>query len=167
VNTFERNKSNKPLPDDAYSPTRLLIPMKTATSLLALLPAILLTSCYVTPEGGPYHHSGGGSHRASAQRPGGSYGSQRPGYDRDHRDNHRDRYDRDGRDRDWRERDDRNRDGRTSSSRYRGPGGPSSGVKSLPAGARRVEYRGSTYYTSGKTWYRASGSGYVPVSKPY
>ncbi|GAA5144973.1 hypothetical protein GCM10023213_35980 [Prosthecobacter algae] len=146
--------------------------MKTSSLLLALVPALFLTSCYVTPAGGPY--------RAPGPRPGPGYGGDyRPGYDRgrDGRDDHRGHdHDRDGRgDRDDRDGDrgryDRDRDPRTGRPTMgyrdpRGPGGPGA-VVVLPRGARRVVHGGSTYYTSGTSWYRASGSGYIGVARPY
>ncbi|WP_346331656.1 hypothetical protein [Prosthecobacter sp. SYSU 5D2] len=57
--------------------------MKTTTLLLALVPALFLTSCYVTPAGGPYNNNRGG------------YNHRGHDHDRDRRDNDRDRYDRD------------------------------------------------------------------------
>lgn len=141
--------------------------MKIRSLLLAALPAVLLTSCYVTPDGGPY--------RPPGPRPGPGYrGDHRPGsgYGRDdHRghdhDRDRDRYDRD-RDRDRYDRDhdhDRGRPGFGYRDPHRGAG-PDRLVR-LPSGSRRVVHGGATYYTSGTTWYRSSGSGYIVVARPY
>lgn len=41
------------------------------------------------------------------------------------------------------------------------------GYVGLPAGARRVYYRGTVYYTHHGMWYRSSGPGYVIVRSPY
>jgi hypothetical protein len=133
--------------------------MKSSFFLLPLVPALLLTSCYVTPDGGPYSSRPG--YRAPAH----------PGHRDDHRYDHgRDRrdYGRDGRVSDrgrdrWDGRDDRRSPG------YRGGAvrETTTTVVTLPRGSRRVMHSGTTYYTHGSTWYRSSGSGYVRVTRPY
>ncbi|MBB5040434.1 hypothetical protein [Prosthecobacter dejongeii] len=140
--------------------------MKTSLLGLALAPALLLTSCYVTPAGGPYDAPGPrpGPGFRGHHRPGSSYGRDRDHHDHDHRDNDRDgRYDRD---RDGRyDRDGRGRPGYG----YQDPRSPRSpgGTVVLPGEARRVIHGGSTYYTHRNVWYRPSGSGYIIVTRPY
>ncbi|MCW0218911.1 MAG: hypothetical protein OJI67_11370 [Prosthecobacter sp.] len=107
--------------------------MKTSFVLCAVLPMALLTSCYVTPAGGPY-----GAYAPPPPRVGGTVvvTETRPAY---------------------------------GHGRYRHPRSPLSpgGVVVLPREARRVVYRGGTYYTHRNVWYRSSGSGYVVCARPY
>lgn len=139
--------------------------MKIRLALLAAVPALLLTSCYVTPEGGPY--------RPPGPRPGPGYrDDHRHDHDRDRygrdRDHDRDRYDRDrDRDRDRHDHDhDRDRRPGYGSTDPRSPYSPGGRVV-LPSEARRVSYRGQVYYTHRNVWYRPSGSSYVIVRSPY
>lgn len=133
------------------------------TFLLALIPALFLTSCYVTPVDGPYNNSPRG-HRAPAPRPGGSHSHRGHDHDRrdnDRRDNDNDRYDRDGRDRDgWdrdgRDRDGRDRDGRGPSGSYRGSS-TSGGNSVLPFGALRMDDPKIPNYASLSSEYQDSG----------
>lgn len=140
--------------------------MKSAFFLLSLVPALLLTSCYVTPDGGPY-----------SSRP----GYRAPAHSGHHRDDHRydSRHDRDrhdhgprvsdrGRDGRWDGRGDRH-DDRRGTTGYRGAAvrETTTTVVTLPRGARRVSHSGATYYNQGDNWYRASGSGYARVARPY
>ena len=128
--------------------------------LLASVAAVALSSCYVTPvPAGPPGHRG----------PHSRYDRDR--YDRDRhdhdRDGDRDRHDRYDRDRDGRDRYDGDRRGPSYSSRDpRSPFSPGGSVV-LPREARRVSYRGNTYYTHRNVWYRPSGSSYVVVASPY
>ncbi len=144
--------------------------MKTSLLGLALAPALLLTSCYVTPAGGPYNSPGprpGPGYRGD-HRPGSSYGRDRDRHDHD-RDGDNDHNDRDGRyDRGRDGRDDRDGRGRPGYG-YQDPRSPRSpgGSVVLPGEARRVVHGGSTYYTHRNVWYRPSGSGYIVVTRPY
>lgn len=121
--------------------------MKTPHILLALVPAVLLTSCYVTPAGGPY-----------AGPPGPPPGRVR--VDHDHR-----HYDRRDRHHDLAHDRDRGRPG-YSYADARDPRSPGGRVI-LPREARRINYRGQVYYTHRNVWYRPSGSTYVIVRSPY
>lgn len=40
-------------------------------------------------------------------------------------------------------------------------------IRTLPGGARSVNYRGQQYYRSGNTYYQSRGNGYVIVTNPY
>lgn len=146
--------------------------MKKSFCFLFLAPAMMLTSCYVTPEDGPYAPPPpgphvGGVHPRHPLSPGGTVvlprEARRVSYRGQVYYNHHDTW------------------YRPSGSSYvvvnrpsgymdpRNPRSPYSpgGTVVLPREARRVSYRGQVYYTHRNVWYRPSGSSYVIVRSPY
>lgn len=114
--------------------------MKSYQVILAVAAAAILPSC-VEPGPHPRHHRAG-------------YSAPHSGHATVHRaPDPRSRYTTDRRD--W-------RDPRNPRSPY-SPGGS----VVLPSEARRIDYRGRTYYRHRNTWYQPSGSGYIIVAAPY
>ena len=157
--------------------------MKPILYAALLAPAMLLTSCYVTPvAGGPYAPLPPGPpvvHPRSPLSPGGVVVLPREARRISYRGNvyytHRDTWYRPSgsgyvvvsRPSGYRDSyHDHDRHDHLSPRDPRSPYSPGGRVV-LPSEARRVMYRGNVYYTHRDTWYRPSGSSYVIVTRPY